>query len=147
MVLISRIDHSREPTLELERLKIKCYRFECSECREASSIQVFYRKDGSVGYAGARHKNKQGFYYHKQSVEYVMEKLGELGKLDQGQYSTSKAIDPELHNLSQNLRFKAGPMGNATPEEHLCCNKSPFFVFAETGKVLSIPRNLFPFLV
>jgi hypothetical protein len=59
---------------------------------EPSSIQVFYRKDGSVGYARARHKNKQGFHYHKQSIEYVKEKLGELGKLDQGQSSTQAKL-------------------------------------------------------
>lgn len=76
-------------------LKIKCFRFECSQCGEASSIQVFYRKDGSLGYARARHKNNQGFYYHKQPNEYVKEKLGELSRLDQGQLSISKSIDPE----------------------------------------------------
>ena len=112
MVLISRIDHSREPNLwELRRLKIKCYRFECSQCGETSSIQVFYRKDGSVGYARARHKNTQGFHYHKQPIEYVMEKLEGLSKLDQGQYNSSKFIDPKLSNSSHNLGFKAGPMG------------------------------------
>ena len=76
-----------------------------------SSIQVFYRKDGSVGYARARHKNTQGFYYHKQPIEYVMEKLGELCKLDQGQYNSKKFIDPKLRESSQNLGTKAGPMG------------------------------------
>ena len=100
----------------LKELKIKCYRFECSQCGEPSSIQVFYRKDGSVGYARARHKNKQGFHYHKQPIEYVIEKLEELSKLDQGQSPTSKSIDPELPNSSQNLRFEAGPMGNTVPE-------------------------------
>ena len=92
-------------------MKIRCFRFECSQCGEASSIQVFYRKDGTVGYARARHKNKQGFHYHKQSREYVVEKLGELSKLDQGQSSTSKTIDPKSRESSQNLRFEAGPMG------------------------------------
>ncbi len=81
--------------MELERLKIKCFRFECSQCGELGAIQVFYRKDGSVGYARARHKNTQGFHYHKQPIEYVVEKLGELSKLDQGQSTVSKTIDPE----------------------------------------------------
>ena len=111
MVLISRIDHSREPTLELERMKIKCFKFECSECGEPSSIQVFYRKDGSVGYARARHKNTQGFYYHKQSIEYVMEKLRDLCKLDQGQYNSNKTINSNLPNSSFNSRLLAGGEG------------------------------------
>jgi hypothetical protein len=89
-------------------LKIKCFRFNCSECGELSSIQVFYRNEGSVGYARARHKNKQGFYYHKQSNGYVVEKLGEFGKLDPGQY---KSIDPNLPNSSSKLKSMAGPKG------------------------------------
>ena len=97
--------------VELERLKIKCYRFECSQCKQLSSIQVFYRKDGSVGYTRARHKNKQGFHYHKQPIEYVVEKLWEYSKLDQGQYNSNKFIDPKLRESSQNLGLVAGPMG------------------------------------
>ena len=97
--------------MELKRLKIKCYRFECSQCGEVSSIQVFYRKDGSVGYARARHKNTRGFHYHKQSVEFVKGKLGELSRLDQGQYNSNKFIDPKLRESSQNLGLVAGPMG------------------------------------
>ena len=89
-------------------MKIKCYRFECSQCGESSSIQVFYRKDGSVGYARARHKNTQGFHYHKQPIEYVVEKLGVSSKFDQGQSFTSKAIDPKLRESSHNLRIVAG---------------------------------------
>ena len=92
-------------------MKIKCFRFDCSQCKQLSSIQVFYRKDGSVGYARARHKNKQGFHYHKQPIEYVTEKLEEYSKLDQGQYNSNKFIDPKLRESSQNLGFKAGPMG------------------------------------
>jgi hypothetical protein len=34
-----------------------------------------------------------------------------LSKLDQGQYNSSKFIDPKLRDSSQNLGFKAGPMG------------------------------------
>jgi len=108
-------------------LKIKCFRFECSECGELGSIQVFYRKDGSIGYARARHKNKQRFHYHKQSIEYVKEKLGEWSKLDQGQSTTTKVIDPELLSSSQNLGFEAGPMGNLKPEECFCWKNPLFF--------------------
>jgi len=59
--------------------KIKGYRFPCEVCGESKvvrSIQVFFRKDGSVGYARARHlgANKK-FYYHQQSLAYVNGKL------------------------------------------------------------------------
>jgi len=92
------------------------------------SIQVFYRKDGSIGYARARHKNTRGFHYHKQPIKYVREKLGGLWKLDQGQYITSKTIDHRSLNSSQNLRFEAGPIGNPSPEDDLC-RKNPLFCF------------------
>jgi hypothetical protein len=59
-------------------MKIKCFRFECSQCEEISSIQVFYGKDGSVGYARARHKNAQGFFYHPIQKEYAAQKLGRI---------------------------------------------------------------------
>ncbi len=90
-------------------MKIKCFRFECNQCGDTSSIQVFYRKDGTVGYARARHKNKQGFYYHKQPNEFVIEKRGELCKLDQGQYNFNELIDPKLRESSHNLGLVAGP--------------------------------------
>ena len=74
-------------------VKIKGYRFECEICSKLASIQVFYRKDGSVGYARARHlgENKK-FYYHQQSLEYVNRKL-ELKNIDHGQESKSNSID------------------------------------------------------
>jgi hypothetical protein len=76
---------------------------------EKSVLSVFYRKDVSIGYARARHKNKQGFYHHKQSKESL--KLGELSKPDQGQYSLGKSIDPNLLNLSFNHKIVAGGEG------------------------------------
>ncbi len=96
-------------------MKIKCYRFECSQCGEVASIQVFYRKDGNVGYARARHKNAQGFYYHPIPKEYAAQKLRELNliqskNIDLGQDLTTKFIDPK--NLeSSSITNMAGPMG------------------------------------
>ncbi len=47
------------------------------------SIQVFFRKNGEVSYARARHFGAdKKFYYHQQSVEYVNRKLGEIGVID-----------------------------------------------------------------
>ena len=92
-------------------MRIKCFRFECSQCGEISSTQVFYRKDGSAGYARARYKNAQGFFYHEQSTDYVIEKLGKLSSLDQGQHSIGISIDPNLLNLSSNCKLMAGGEG------------------------------------
>jgi hypothetical protein len=92
-------------------MKIKCFRFECSQCGEIASIQVFYRKDGTVSYSRARHRNEKGFYYHKQSKEYAIKKLGDLTKLDQGQSINNKFIDHENLEFSFDLKSKAGPMG------------------------------------
>jgi hypothetical protein len=60
-------------------MKIKGYRFPCEVCGEnkiVSSVQVFYRKDGQVGYARARHCGAdKEFYYHQQILEYTNKKL------------------------------------------------------------------------
>jgi hypothetical protein len=67
-------------------VKIKGYRFECEVCQVKTSIQVFYRKDGQVGYSRARHHGAdKRFYYHQQSLEYVNSKLGEIAGVDHGQ--------------------------------------------------------------
>jgi hypothetical protein len=89
-------------------VKIKCFRFECSKCGEVASIQVFYRKDGTVVYARARHKNEKGFFYHPLPKEYIIEKLGTLGNLDQGQLPTGKIIDQNNLELSSKLGTVAG---------------------------------------
>jgi hypothetical protein len=71
-------------------------------------LSKFSTEDGNVGYARAKHKNKQGFHYHKYSIEYAIEKLGELSRLDQGQY---KSIDPYLSNSSSHHKLMAGGEG------------------------------------
>jgi len=60
-------------------MKIKGYKFQCEVCGEnkiVSSIQVFFRKNGEVPYARARHYGAdKKFYYHQQSLEYTNRKL------------------------------------------------------------------------
>jgi hypothetical protein len=81
----------------LIRREIKCFRFPCEACgnnKIATSIQVFFRKNGEVSYARARHQGAdKKFYYHQQSIEYVKEKLRELSNIDHGQDSKGKSID------------------------------------------------------
>ena len=89
-------------------MKIKCFRFECSQCGELASIQAFCRKDGTVGYARARHKNAQGFFYHPLPKEYVIEKLRAMTILDQGQLSTSKNTDQNNLELCSKSGLMAG---------------------------------------
>ncbi len=90
-------------------MKIKCYRFECSQCGVLSSIQVFYRKNNTISYCRARHKNAQGFYYHPMPKEYAEQKLRELN-IDLGQASKTDNIDPNNPELSSKMN-RAGPMG------------------------------------
>ena len=96
-------------------MNIKCYRFECSQRGEIASIQAFYRKDETAGYARARHKNTQGVHYHKQTTEYANQKLRELnkiaGSIDRGQVPANKLIDPNNLISSCFRENKAGPMG------------------------------------
>ena len=85
-------------------MKVKGYRFPCEVCGEnkiVSSIQVFYRKDGSVSYARARHFGAgKKFYYHQQSLEYVNRKLREITNIEHGQASDSVSIDHAGQELS-----------------------------------------------
>jgi hypothetical protein len=95
--------------LEYEKLKIKTVRFPCEVCgnyKVVSSIQVFFRKNGEVSYARARHyKADKKFYYHQQSLEYTNRKLGELANTDHSQAFNSKSIDqPSQVNLQNSTK-------------------------------------------
>lgn len=93
-------------------VKIKGYRFECEVCQVKTSIQVFYRKDGQVGYARARHlgANKK-FYYHQQSLEYINKQLRELSNIGHGQVSKSKSIEQTGIDSQLKLDLMVGPPG------------------------------------
>ena len=104
--------------MRVKRHENQCYRFECSQCGNLASTQVFYRKDGTVGYSRARHKDAQGFFYHPLPTEYVTEKLGALGKLDQGQYSPIKSIDPNNSESSLELLMARDVRSTPTSKLH-----------------------------
>ena len=94
-------------------VKIKGYRFECEVCLKTenksivSSIQVFYRKDGSVGYARARHLGlDKRFYYHQQSLDYVNTKLKEISNIDHGQDSKDSSIEHRKVGTSSELKLE-----------------------------------------
>jgi hypothetical protein len=111
----------------IDMAKIKCFRFECQECGMKSSIQVFYRKDGSIGYSRARHFGAdKKFYYHQQSLEYVNQKLRELG-IDHGQVSGNKSIEQSGKELSSKIRMVAGGEGFelSTPNLGGWCSVQP----------------------
>ena len=96
-------------------MKIKGYRFPCEVCGDnevVSSIQVFFRKNGEVSYARARHygANKK-FYYHQQSLEYTNRKLRELSSIDPCQASNNKPIEQTGIELSSKARSVVGLPG------------------------------------
>ena len=111
-------------------MKIKCYRFECAQCKELASIQVFYRKDGTAGYARARHKNSEGFFYHQQTVEYTMQKLRQLNILDQGQL-IAKNIDQNKLRLSSEMDLARDVGLEPTrPFDHRLSRPAPYQAWA-----------------
>jgi hypothetical protein len=84
------------------------------QCGEIASIQVFYRKDGTVSYSRARHRNEKGFYYHKQTKEYTIEKLIELNLIVPGQVLDqvlAKTVDHKNPKSSPNSETKELGMG------------------------------------
>jgi hypothetical protein len=94
-------------------VKIKGYRFECEVCLKTenktvvSSIQVFYRKDGSVSYSRARHLGAdKRFFYHQQSLNYVNTKLKELFNIDHDQDSKVDSIEHTKVEASTELKLE-----------------------------------------
>ena len=94
-------------------MKINCYRFECSQCGEISSIQVFIKSNGEISYGRARHKSDK-FYYHKLSPQYVQQKLRELSLVLPGQVpgqEISRMLDHSNPKTSPINGFVAGGVG------------------------------------
>ncbi len=86
-------------------MKIKGYRFPCEVCGDnkvVSSIQVFFRKNGEVSYARARHFGAdKNFYYHQQSLEYTSSKLRTMVGLPGFE---PESIEPKSTSLDQASR-------------------------------------------
>jgi hypothetical protein len=96
-------------------MRIKGYRFPCEVCGDnkvVCSVQVFFRKNGEVGYARARHFGAdKKFYYHQQSLMYVNTKLRELSNIDHGQDVKDRSIDQTKPELSPITKLVAGGEG------------------------------------
>ena len=104
-------------------MKIKGYRFPCEVCGNnsiVSSIQVFFRKNGEVSYARARHLSAdKKFYYHQQSIEYTNRKLGEIANIDPCQVSNCKSIghtEVESSSKSRLVGLERFELSSITPE-------------------------------
>jgi hypothetical protein len=99
------------------RMKIKGYRFPCEVCNNSvdCSVQVFFRRNGEVSYARARHYGAdKKFSYHQQSVEYVNRKLRELSidlPIDPSQVSNNKSFGQTNLELGSKSRIMAGGEG------------------------------------
>jgi hypothetical protein len=81
MILISRVDQSGLQTKGLIKNENQRSRFPCEVCGDykvVCSIQVFFKKDGELFYARARHYGADKFHYHQQSIEYINKKLRDL---------------------------------------------------------------------
>ena len=114
MVFRSEVDQSGLQTEGLVKNENQGYRFPCEVCNNSvvCSIQVFFRKNGEVSYARARHYGvDKKFYYHQQSLEYINRKLRESANIDPCQDSNNKSIDQNVIEKGAKLRIVAGPKG------------------------------------
>ncbi len=134
MTLISRVDHSGVQTKGLVKMRIKGYRFPCEVCGEGkivSSVQVFFRANGEVGYARARHLGaNRKFYYHQQSLDYVNRKLQELSNIERGQevnIVSTKSIEHNIVNsgLKDNMARDVG-FEPTRPFDHRLSRPAPY---------------------
>ena len=81
----------------------------CGDNSVVSSIQVFFRKNGEVSYARARHFGAdKKFYYHQQTLEYTNRKLRELANIDPCQAFNSKSIEHTETESSSKLKSMVG---------------------------------------
>jgi hypothetical protein len=101
-------------------MQIKCKRFNCQVCGKVSTIQLFYRTNGELAYARARHyigrvNGKPQFQYHQQSLMYLKQNMGQ----DIGQSNQS--------NLGIIYQNKAKFANNRLPVEllYMAFNPSP----------------------
>jgi hypothetical protein len=102
-------------------MKTKGYRFPCEVCNNSivCSVQVFFRKNGEVSYARARHFGAdKKFYYYQQSLEYVKRKLREIGIIDPCQDANDKSIGHTVIESGYKLELMAGPKEDDPPEAH-----------------------------
>jgi hypothetical protein len=95
-------------------MKIKGYRFPCEVCNNSivCSVQVFFRKNGEISYARARHYGTdKKFYYHQQSIEYINKKLRELTSIDPCQGFDNNSIGQNKTDSSLKLDLMVGLPG------------------------------------
>ncbi len=65
-------------------MKIRCIKSDCEVCGISSTIQVFFKSNGQIGYGRSRHylgklDGKPQFEYHTQTTAYLEKRLVELG--------------------------------------------------------------------
>jgi hypothetical protein len=86
---------------------IKCFKLKCEVCNNEGTAQVWFSKTGELKFGRVRHylrlneNKKPMFEYHKQSKEYLMEKLKYIiPKIDQPADQFQNNEDHKLKELS-----------------------------------------------
>ena len=95
-------------------MKIKGYRFPCEVCNNSidSNVQVFFRKNGEVSYARARHYGAdKKFYNIQKSLECTNRKIREIDTIDPCQDSNNKSFDQTTTESDSKIGLMAGPKG------------------------------------
>jgi hypothetical protein len=100
---------------------IKCYKLKCEVCGIEGTVQVFYNKAGQLKYGRVRHylelneAKKPVFEYHRQSKEYLTEKLEFiLANIDQHDDLNQMNADQKLKDLKSVYTKQDSRMGRSS---------------------------------
>ena len=102
-------------------MKIKCQKLKCKVCGIEGTAQLFYNNAGQLRYGRVRHylklneAKKPMFEYHKQSKEYLIEKLKViLPKIDQHIDLNQGNVDQKLKELNPVYTKQYSRMGRSS---------------------------------
>jgi hypothetical protein len=95
-------------------MRIKCVKLKCEVCGREGTAQLFYNNSGELKYGRVRHylrlneAKKPQFEYHKQSKEYLNEKLKFVSanndlNIDQSQNNVDRKLK-ESNTIFRNRR-------------------------------------------
>ena len=100
---------------------IKCYKLKCEVCGIEGTAQVFYNKAGQLRYGRVRHylklneSKKPMFEYHKQTREYLNEKLKYIiSKIDQHSDLNQGNEDQKLKELNSISKIQDSSLGRSS---------------------------------
>lgn len=102
-------------------VRIKCVKLKCEVCGKHGTAQLFYNKAGQLRYGRVRHylilneAKKPMFEYHKQSVEYLLQKFNDIiPKIDQCPDLNHNNVDQKLKEFNSVYTKQDSSMGRSS---------------------------------